>query len=181
MSDDKRYERTIHLYDDINRDSIKKVIEKIIDINDKDDKDSSNLKEYTRQPIKLYINTCGGSVVDCFALISTIKGSETPIHGYVSGYSFSCGFLIFISCHKRFMGEYANLMYHQLSAGTWGKFQDLNEYQEHLNYYMNRFHNLIVKNSVITKEELIDCDNHKKDWYFDSEEAIKYGLVDEIF
>lgn len=183
MSDDnnKKHDRTIHLYEDVSISSIKKIAEKIVSINNEDDEEASNLKEYERKPIKLYISTNGGELMDCLGLISLIRSSKTPVHGYVSGYAFSAGFFIFISCHKRFIGQYANVMYHQLSCGFWGTLTAHKDNLEINNELMKILHNIVLEYTLIELEDLVKHDTTHKDWYFNSEKAIEYGVADKLF
>lgn len=172
-----KYERIIHLHEEITEESARKIIAQIIDINEDDD----SLQLDKRQPIKLYIDTMGGSAYECLSLISTIKNSQTPIHGYVNGYAFSSGFEVFISCHKRFIGKYAYLMYHQLSVGIYGTVSKLQEDTGWFKKLNNGFNNIIFENTNITKQDLELYDDRKKDWYIDAEEAIYWNCADEIY
>lgn len=58
-----------------------------------------------RQPIFLYINSCGGSVLDAMSLISVMLTSKTKIYTINLGYSLSCGFLISLAGSKRYACE----------------------------------------------------------------------------
>lgn len=64
---------------------------------------SANEYEFNkRDPIKLYINSCGGTIYDMWALIDAIQNSKTPIHTYCMGYAMSAAFDIFLAGHKRY-------------------------------------------------------------------------------
>ena len=48
-----------------------------------DDSEDDSKKDYKREPIKLYINSCGGSVPDTWAIIDTIESIKTPVYTWV--------------------------------------------------------------------------------------------------
>ena len=71
--------RTFFLSDDVDNESVGKLIWEILyQINDDNKKDEKE-KDYKRDPIKLYINSCGGTIYDMWALIDVIQNSRTPI------------------------------------------------------------------------------------------------------
>jgi predicted acylesterase/phospholipase RssA len=39
---------------------------------------------------------------------------------------------------------------------------------------------LVLDKTTITKEQIEDVHNHKRDWYMSSEEALKYKIIDQI-
>ena len=80
MKDDNS--RNIVLSSDIDSTTVGDIIEIIMDINTFDDELEESLQNYQREPIKLVVNSFGGSVYDGFALIAAIEHSKTPIHGY---------------------------------------------------------------------------------------------------
>jgi ATP-dependent Clp protease protease subunit len=77
--------RNIVLSSDITSSSVADIIESILDINTLDDEFEGDLQDYYREPIKLVVNSFGGSVYDGFALIAAIEHSKTPNHGYCYG------------------------------------------------------------------------------------------------
>ena len=123
--------RTLYLPEQVNQESMNKLTKAIIDIN----KNDSYLKklygindiEYVPKPIEIYIDSYGGSVYQCFGLLGVMNKSITPIHTIATGAAMSCGFMILISGHKRFGYTHSTPLYHQVSAGSWGKVKDLEE------------------------------------------------------
>ena len=114
-------------------------------------------------------------------LIHTILTSKTPIYTYVKGYANSCGFLLFICGHKRFIGKYDIIMYHQYSWGNYGKYQELVEHREIEDRYNKINDELVLQQTKITKEQLDNANKLKKDWYMFADEAIRLGCADEIY
>lgn len=75
--------RTFYLSDDVDNESIGKLIWDILYQIREDDKTDEKEKDYKREPIKLYINSYGGSVYDMWGLIDIILNSKTPIYDVV--------------------------------------------------------------------------------------------------
>src|SRR6478752_4915211 len=98
-------DRTIYLFDGINKSSVKMVVEHIMKVNQYDEDRDKKEKDYKRFPIDLIINSNGGSVYDGFGLINVIENSKTPIHTYVYGLAASMSLLIAVSGHKRYAGR----------------------------------------------------------------------------
>lgn len=76
--------KTFYLSDDVDNESISKLMwDLLYQIREDDEKDEKE-KDYKREPIKLYINSYGGSVYDMWGLIDAILNSKTPIYVFNS-------------------------------------------------------------------------------------------------
>ena len=62
--------------------------------NRRDEEEGLNIEE--RKPIKIYIDSCGGSLTDAFTIIDSIRMSKTPVITIATGCAYSAGFFIFI-------------------------------------------------------------------------------------
>lgn len=136
--------------------------------------------DYTPKPIKIYIDSYGGYVYQCFGLLSIMETSKTPIHTIVTGAAMSCGFMMAIHGHKRFCYRNATLMYHQLSSAAWGKLQEMREEVEESNRLQDMIETMTVKKTKILLTTLKENFERKKDWFMSAEDALKYGCVDTI-
>ena len=134
MSADKHpehHKRDLLLSDDISQSAVTGVIKNIFKINSDDDEKEEIYKNWKREPIRLFINSYGGSVYDGLALINIIKNSKTPVHTVCIGSCMSMALWIWLSGEKGLVGESATLMSHDISSFTYGKTegikQELNE------------------------------------------------------
>ena len=93
-------DRVLHLYDEVNPSTISSISKDLISVLESDEKQSWTICNYERPPIKLVINSYGGSVDDMFGLIDVILTSKTPIYTYCTGYAMSAGAMIFLAGHK---------------------------------------------------------------------------------
>ena len=132
-----------------------------------------------RTPIKLYISSMGGSVIDGFGLIDAIITSKTPIYTINQAICASMGFLIFIAGHKRYTMPHAEFLMHDgsnMAYGSTAKMKDCMDFE-------------LGEIAAMTKEYII---NHTKisdktykekyriEWYFLPETAKEYGVADFI-
>lgn len=172
--------REFILTEDVKSSTVKDIIMGIVEINRHDSEKQSEDPNYVREPIKLIVNTFGGSVYDGFALVGVIDTSETPVHTYLYGKAMSMGFLIFASGHKRFMHPLGTLMYHQIILGTHDTIKGVEEDLEQSKNLMRMYDNYILMVSNVPKEKMDEAKQYKYDWHIGAYEAEGYGLVDEL-
>lgn len=176
--------RDILFHKQCNQDSIGDLSKAIVDINS-DDRFLEKLYaahdlDYKPKPIRIHIDSFGGSVYQTFGLLSLIENSVTPVHTIVTGCAMSCGFLITIMGHKRFCYPNSTLLYHQVSSGVWGKLADLQEEITEIERLQNKIEQMTLERTKITEAMLKKVFKRKIDWHMDANEALKLGVVDEI-
>jgi ATP-dependent Clp protease protease subunit len=71
-------------------------------------------------------------------------------------------------------------MCHQPSSASWGTLQDMEESLEETIALWDRMIGLITKYTNITEEQLQDIKSRKYDWFMWSEEALEFGVIDQI-
>lgn len=129
-------------------------------------------------PIKLYINSDGGEVFGALSIIDRIRSSKVPVHSYVEGLVASAATLISVSCHKRYMHKHAVMLIHQVSSWFTGTHENFKDEYKNLEVLMDLLQNVYLKNAKFNEEELKEL--LKRDLYLTANDALKYGLVDEI-
>jgi ATP-dependent Clp protease protease subunit len=176
--------RDLFFIKQVDQASIGELTQKIIEIN----QDDEHLKKvysiyglkYEPEPIKVYIDSYGGYVYQCFGLLSVIERSQTPIHTIVTGCAMSCGFMILICGHKRFAHKLSTPLYHQVSSGAFGTAKDLEEKLEETKRLQKQLESIVREKTEISKKTLKEIFVTKKDWFMSAEEALELGVVDEI-
>ena len=129
-------------------------------------------------PIHLRINSYGGSVFAAFGSIDYIMQSKTPVYTYIDGCAASAGTIMSVCGAKRFIGENAYMLIHQLSSGMWGKYQELQDDMKNSDNLMKRIKEIYEMKTKIPKSKMDDLLKH--DLWWDAKTCLKYGLVDEI-
>ena len=162
---------------EITNENICDAMEAIYDINDEDKKKDPD----NREPIKLILNSPGGDVYDGIGIVDVIEQSLTPVHIYVHGQAQSMGFAIATCGHYRYASKRATFMYHEIAWGT---------AQEKLTYHeqevtegkrlWNVYDGIVIANTKIPQKKLQQVRKEHKEWYLTADEALEWGIIDEI-
>ena len=151
------------------------IIEKIIEYNRQD----ISLPIEARKPIRLYINSPGGSVTEGFALVDIINLSKTPVHTINLGEWSSMAFLIGITGHKRFSLPNATFLMHDGSTFAFGsasKAQDKMDFEKRIEQEVVKPH--VLKHSNMKSHEYDALS--RVEYYLLPQNAIDHGFIDEI-
>lgn len=177
-------ERTLFFAKQVDQASIEILTKSIVEINENDEFLKKQYAvydlEYNPKPIKIMIDSFGGSVYAILGLLAIIDKSKTPVYTYVTGAAMSCGFMLLIHGHRRFAYKYATPLYHQVSSIAFGKLKDMEEQIEETKRLQELLERLTLEKTKITAKKLERIYKTKKDWYMTVEEAIKLGVIDEI-
>lgn len=173
--------RTIILCGEVDDNTVYDLMEMICDINEYDDENEDNVRDYERKPIKMIVNSFGGSVYDGFALIGVMENSKTPIHTYCYGSAMSMALLILVSGHKRFGHRLATFMYHEcLDSPAYDKLATLKENLEETKRIMKVYDDQLLSKTKLKRKQIEDTKKIKLDWYMSPEEALSYKVIDQI-
>lgn len=134
--------------------------------------------EYEPPPIKLHINSYGGSVFAGLSAIDYIKNSKVPVHTIIDGCAASAATLMSCVGSRRFMHRNACMLVHQLSGLMWGKFQEMKDDMENSEMLMKKIKNIYREHTKIPKREMDEILKH--DIWWEAEKCLEYGLIDEI-
>ena len=177
-------DRNLYLAKQVDQTSINEITKQIIDINDSDIEIMQIAKiygfDYQPNPIKLYVDSYGGEVYQCLGLLGIMEKSKIPIHTIVTGCAMSCGFLISIAGHERYGFPGSTFLYHSVSSGSFGTTKQMEEDIIETKRLQKIIEKHTLKNTDITKDELRDIYEKKIDWFIDSKQAKKLGVIDEI-
>lgn len=172
--------RTILLNCPIDDSLIERLVVPILQLNECDDEAECNSKLYNRKdnPIKIFVNSYGGSAVETFSAISAIENSKTPVYTYALGKAYSGGLYILLAGHKRYCQRYSTLMYHQVQCSAPdGTIQSGKEYIDECNRIQKIFEDFTISRTKIKSDVIKDVHSRKADWYISPKEALKYGII----
>ena len=177
-------DRNLFLAKQVDQDSINSISKAIISINEDDEYVAKIYNahdlEYRPKPIKLYIDSYGGYVYQCMGLLGIMNSSSVPVHTIVTGCAMSCGFLISVSGHKRFGYPKSTYLYHQVSGGAVGTVREMEEEIIESVRLQKMIEEITLENTKITQKKLDRIYKTKKDWFMNTEEALKLGVIDEV-
>ncbi len=131
-----------------------------------------------RLPIRILIDSPGGLLSETMSLCSTIIMSRTPIITINVAEAYSGGCLLLLAGHKRYTFPYAKAMLHTGSGGVSGTYEQTEQAQKNYKKQVDEMGAYILEQSGM--DEKVFKRNKSKDWYFDANEQIQYGIVDKI-
>lgn len=140
--------------------------------------EDKGLDKADRKPIKIFINSDGGSVDTVLHIIDMIRLSKTPIYTIGMGRVYSAGGLLLMAGHKRYVFPHTSCLIHDGSSGaigSIGKMLDNLEFTKELEARMKEY---ILSSTHIT--EAVYDRNYRRDWFLFSDEMIELGIADEI-
>lgn len=132
--------------------------------------------------ITLVFNSPGGSVIDGFALwdyLSWLKREGHHLTTVCQGMAASMGGILFMAGDRRIMGAESVILVHEISFGAGGKIGDVEDSVEFAKMLTKRVLNIFAAKTKMTAAQ-IDRRWKRKDWWLDSDEALKLGFCDEI-
>ena len=129
-------------------------------------------------PIKLHINSYGGSVFAGFGSVDYIRNCAAPVVSVIDGCAASAATIMSVTAHERYMNEHAFMLIHQLSSGMWGKFEAMKDDMKNNEMLMAKIIGIYEQHTKIPKSKIKDI--LKRDLWWDAKTCLKYGLVDDI-
>lgn len=130
--------------------------------------------------IQLYINSPGGSVYDGLAIYDTIQYIKPDVQTIGIGLQASMGAFLLSSGAKgkRFVLPNARVMIHQPSSGTQGMVTD-QEISLRESVRMKELLAKVIAKNTGQKLDKVKADMERDHW-MSADEAVKYGLADEM-
>lgn len=179
--------RTISLFGIIDTPAVQEAIIAIQEINGEDDLNLQAFKANyplatpePRKPIIVDIQSPGGNISDGFSLIATIEQSKAPVHTRVNGYAYSMAMVIFLAGEQRYISRFADLMYHQLSAGSEGTLKDLSEDLVVSRKVQKKVEEYVIERTNLTLRDLQNIYKKKQDRYYSPTESLSLNLATKI-
>ena len=166
-------DRIIMLAEDVNPTSANVIIAELLFLESEDpDKE-----------IHFYINSPGGSIVDGMAIIDTMNYIKCPVSTICVGLAASMGSVL-LACGekgKRFATPNSEILIHQPligGNGLSGQTTDVKIHTDHLVKTRDKMNKLLSEKTGQSIEKIME--DTERDNYMTAEEALKYGLIDEI-
>lgn len=131
-----------------------------------------------RKPIRIVIDSEGGSVFAANNLIDIIKCSKTPIYSIGMSLVASAAFLIFISCHKRYGFKHTTYLQHDGSKSVSSSGSKARDFMNFLDKLDELDKETVLSNTKITSEEYDK--RVREENFFMSDEAKEKGVIDGI-
>ena len=138
------------------------------------------LDSLNHDDINIYINSPGGSVTAGMAIYDTMNMVKSKVSTICVGMAASMAAFLLSSGSKgkRYILPNGEVMIHQPLGGAEGQATDIKIAAEHILKLRDKLNFILSKNTGQPLKQIIkDTD---RDNFMDSDEALKYGIVDEI-
>ena len=172
--------RVIGLVGDIQEEKLAEIIHAFLYMNEM----NKESPDEDKKDIEFYLSTYGGSADDMFALYDIMKlvQKTTDISTIGMGKVMSAGVLLLASGTpgKRKMGKNCRVMIHSVMGGNHGSLHNLVNEMEAIQDLQEMYINCLVEETKMTKSQLKNMLERKVNVYLSAEEAIEYGIADEI-
>jgi ATP-dependent protease ClpP protease subunit len=134
--------------------------------------------EDSKQPVKVYINTVGGEVVNAFAIYDWMRCSPLPIIGIVYGNCSSAGLPIFLGTDFRVATPRAKFFYHEV-VGGWSvsSVKELGEAADYYKWCQETMRSILRERAKINLKSWDKYFKDKTCFYFDTDFAMQMGIV----
>lgn len=132
-------------------------------------------------PIKLYINSPGGDVYSGLAIYDTIQMINSPVHTYCMGLAASMASLLLMCGEKghRYALPNSKVMIHQpLSGIDFSQATDIEIHNKELQSIKHDINDIIFKHSTQSLRKIKK--DVERDFWMKAEDALAYGIIDEI-
>ena len=164
--------RKIFLWSDVNDESAKAVVTRLISLDVED----------PREEIVLYINSPGGSVTEGMAIYDAMLAIEAPVSTVCMGMAMSMGSFLLAAGEpgRRFAWPHARIMIHQpLIMGTvTGTATDLDIRAKETIRLRGELNELYAKHTGQDVEKI--ANDTDRDFFMSAQEAKEYGLLDDV-
>jgi len=166
-------DRIIFLGEDVNATTASLVVAQLLFLESEDpDKE-----------INLYINSPGGSVTDGLAIVDTMNYIKCPVTTTCIGLAASFGAVLLANGEKgkRYATPNAEILIHQPligGNGITGQTTDIKIHAENMIKTRERLNKILSDRTGKPLEQIMQ--DTERDHYMTAEEALEYGLIDEI-
>ena len=130
--------------------------------------------------IQFYINSPGGSVSDGLMIYDTMQHIKPDVQTICMGMAASMGaFLLAAGAKgKRYVLPNAEVMIHQPSGGAQGQSTDIQIAAKHIQRTKDKLNKILSERTGQSLEKI--AEDAERDYWMSAEEAVAYGLVDQI-
>ncbi len=141
-------------------------------------------KEKPYEPITFYISTYGGSADEMFSIydMMSVTKSKCEVETIGLGKVMSAGTLLLAAGTKgkRKIGRHCRVMIHAVAAGSAGELHNIENEIKTIKHIQELYINALSKETHMTKRTIQKLLDRKVNVYLTAEEAVEYGIADEI-
>ena len=164
-------QRKVFIEGEINAETACEFVKKILLLNAED----------SNKPIDVLINSLGGCINSGMLMYDVIQASKAKIRTYCIGRAYSMG-AVLLACgnHGRYILPHGEVMIHEPLLGNrvGGNSSSIKSISESLLETKRKMNQILAKHTGQSEESIEEATSY--DHYYDSEESLKFGLVDAV-
>lgn len=136
--------------------------------------------ENPAQDIHLYINTPGGDVASGLAIYDTMQYIKPDVSTLCMGQASSMGAVLLAAGKKgkRYALPHSRIMIHQPLAGVSGQASDISIHAREILRVREKLNSIMAKHTSQPIERIQN--DSDRDFFMTPEEALEYGIIDEV-
>jgi ATP-dependent Clp protease protease subunit len=131
-----------------------------------------------RLPIKVFIDSPGGDVCALWTTIKAIEISKTPVYTINYCTAFSAAADLLAAGHKRYALPGTSAMVHSGSCVFGGTIEQAESMKKHFDKLGKKITDYFLAHTKVDPKAFKK--KAPSDWYFDEQEMLDNGLIDEI-
>ncbi|MCS7251647.1 MAG: ATP-dependent Clp protease proteolytic subunit [Anaerolineae bacterium] len=137
-------------------------------------------REDPEEEIRLYINSPGGLIYPGLAIYDTMQQVRAPISTIAVGWTASMATVLLAAGTKgrRFALPHATIHMHPAGGGVHGYAPDVEIQYKELMRMQNLIFELLSRHTGQPVARI--SDDFDRDYYMSAEEAVRYGIIDEV-
>ena len=134
----------------------------------------------TKEEIKIYINSPGGSVTAALALYDTMQHIQSSVTTICLGQAASAGAVLLAAGEKgkRYALPNSRIMIHQVMGGAEGQQKDIEIQAKEITRIKDQLNKILARHTGQTIKQIEN--DTDRDYFMSAEEAKKYGIIDKI-
>ena len=180
--------RTVSVYGEINEDQGRMITTALSVLRESGRTEESDEDQdeptISYSPIDFIVSTEGGNVQDMFAIYDCIRDvrKDCEIKTLGVGKVMSAGILLLAggTPGKRRVGKHCRLMMHSVQGAHFGSIKELETDIREVRWYQEQLTKALAEETKLSYKELKSMFRKKTDTYFDAEQAVAWGIADEI-
>jgi ATP-dependent Clp protease protease subunit len=182
---EKEESRIIGLFGDVAEETCAEVITNLLILSNRGEVPKNERKDkYSHPPIEFYVNTHGGSASDMFAIYDMMRQirKKCEIHTIGMGKIMSAGVLLLAAGTKgkRKIGANARVMIHSVLGGSEGPLFNIENEFEEIKFVQQAYSKALTKETNLTTKSMNELLKRHVNIYLSAEDAVKYGIADEV-
>lgn len=129
-----------------------------------------------KEPIHIYINSPGGSIIDGLAIYDVSKIIEAPIRTICIGMAASMAAILMLMGKEKCALTHSRIMFHEVSTGSYGKISDIRIDFKLAEDLQKELYDIIREKTTLENIDEI----FQKDTWMKVDEALKYNVINKI-